>query len=61
MGLFTVLLSRKFWMTMMSLAVTVGLLDLSDPAQAEMAATIAGGLGAVYTLAVAIEDGLRGR
>lgn len=60
-NLLSVLTSRKFWMIVLSLGTTLGLLDMSDPAQAELAATIAAGLGAMYTLAVALEDGLRGR
>lgn len=56
-----VLTSRKFWATILSLLGVLGLLDLSDPVQTQTAATIAAGLGALYTLAVALEDGLRGR
>lgn len=59
--LLAVLTSRKFWATVLALATTLGVLNLSDPAQAETAATIAAGLGAIYSLAVALEDGLRGR
>ena len=54
----SVLTSRKFWASLISMAVVFGALDLSDAAQAETAATIAAGVWAVYTLAVALEDGL---
>lgn len=57
----SVLASRKFWATVISMAGVLGILNLSDPAQAETAATIAAGLGAIYSLAIAIEDGLKGR
>ena len=56
-----VLLSRKFWMSILSMAVAVGVLSFSDAEQAEMVSAIVGGIGAVYTIAVAIEDGMRAK
>ena len=53
-----VLQSRKFWAAIISLLVALGVLNWSDAQQAETVAGIVAGVGAVYSLAVAIEDGL---
>lgn len=58
-SIFYILLSRKFWMSLLSMLVAVGVLTFSDAEQAEMVSAIVGGLGAVYTIAVALEDGMR--
>lgn len=57
-SIFFIFLSRKFWMSILSMAVAVGALSYSDAQQAEMVSLIVGGLGAVYTISVAIEDGM---
>lgn len=56
-----VLQSRKLWASVIGILSAVGILDLSDPTQAESAAYIAAGVTALYGLAVAIEDGLSKR
>lgn len=53
-----VLQSRKFWASVLSILVAVGAVSLSDVQQSEIVAAIVSGIGAVYTLAVALEDGL---
>lgn len=53
-----VFLSRKFWASAVSMLVALGVLTFSDAEQAELVAQIVGGISAVYTLAVALEDGL---
>lgn len=60
-SIFYIFLSRKFWMSILSMAVSVGVLSFSDAEQAELVSMIVGGLGAVYTIAVAIEDGMKAR
>jgi len=50
--------SRKFWATIIGLLMVTGMLDVSDDTQAQWAAAISGGITAVYTLSIAIEDGL---
>lgn len=60
-SIFYIFLSRKFWMSVISMLVAVGVLSFSDAEQAEMVSLIVGGLGAVYTIAVAIEDGMRAK
>lgn len=57
-SIFYIFLSRKFWMSILSMAVSIGVLSFSDAEQAELVSMIVGGLGAVYTIAVAIEDGM---
>jgi hypothetical protein len=57
-GILFVLLSRKFWSSVLSMLVAVGVLSFADSEQAELVAQLVGGIGAVYTLAVALEDGL---
>lgn len=57
-SIFYIFLSRKFWMSIISMAVSIGVLSFSDAEQAELVSMIVGGLGAVYTIAVAIEDGM---
>lgn len=56
-----VLRSRKFWASLLSLVVAFGTVQLSDTQQAELVAQLVAGIGAVYTLAVALEDGLSRR
>lgn len=53
-----VFLSRKFWASLLSMLVAVGFFVFSDAEQAELVSAIVGGIGAVYTLSVALEDGL---
>ena len=53
-----VLQSRKFWAAVISLLAALGVLNWSDAQQAETVAMLAAGIGAAYSLAVAIEDGL---
>jgi hypothetical protein len=53
-----VFLSRKFWASAVAMLVALGVLTFSDAQQAELVAQIVGGISAVYTLSVAIEDGL---
>lgn len=53
-----VLLSRKFWASAIAMMVALGVLTFSDAQQAELVAQIVGGISAVYTLSVALEDGL---
>lgn len=53
-----VFLSRKFWASLIAMLVALGVLTFSDAQQAELVAQIVGGISAVYTLAVALEDGL---
>jgi hypothetical protein len=60
-NLLSVVGSRKFWMTILSLASVLGILDLDDAGQAELAAQIIAGVSALYVLAVALEDGLTNR
>jgi hypothetical protein len=57
-NLVSVLRSRKFWAALLGMLTALGVLDLGDAQQAETAATIAAGVWAAYTLAVALEDGL---
>lgn len=57
-SIFYVLLSRKFWASALAMLVALGVLTFSDAEQAELVAQIVGGISAVYTLSVAIEDGL---
>ena len=56
-----VLQSRKFWASVLSILVAIGAVSLSDGQQAELVAQIAAGIGAVYTIATALEDGLSKR
>lgn len=56
-----VLRSRKFWASVLSIFVAIGAVSLNDSQQAELVAQIAAGIGAIYTLAVALEDGLSNR
>ena len=56
-----VFLSRKFWMSILSMLVAVGVLSFSDAEQAAMVSAIVGGIGAIYTISVAIEDGMRAK
>lgn len=60
-GKFRVLVrSRKFWATVISWVVALGVLQLSGDAQAELVQailTVVMGLG--YIVSVALEDGLR--
>lgn len=60
-SIFYVFLSRKFWMSILSMLVAVGVLSFSDAEQAELVSLIVGGIGAVYTIAVAVEDGMRAK
>jgi hypothetical protein len=56
-----VLQSRKFWSSLLSLLVAVGVLQFGDAAQADLVSailTIVAGVG--FTLGVAIEDAGRG-
>jgi hypothetical protein len=57
-SIFYVLMSRKFWASAIAMLVALGVLAFSDAQQAELVAQIVGGISAVYTLSVAIEDGL---
>jgi hypothetical protein len=56
-----VLQSRKFWAAVISLLTALGVLNWSDAQQAETVAMLAAGIGAAYSLAVALEDGLSAR
>lgn len=52
-----VLQSRKFWSSLLSLLVAVGLLQFSDAAQADLVSAILTIVAAAsYTVSVAIED-----
>ena len=52
-----VLQSRKFWSSLLSLLVAVGLLQFSDAAQADLVSAILTIVAAAgYTISVAIED-----
>ena len=57
-NLLSVLRSRKFWAALLGMLTALGVLDLGDAQQAEHAAAIVAGISAIYTLAVALEDGL---
>lgn len=57
-NLLSVLRSRKFWVSLLGMLTALGVLDLGDAQQAEHAAAIVAGISAIYTLAVALEDGL---
>lgn len=51
--------SRKFWVSMVTLLVSVGVLQLSDVQQADLVTailTVVTGVG--YIVSVALEDGL---
>lgn len=61
MKFLSVLQSRKFWASLLSMGAAVGLLTFGEGQQAELAAQIVAGIGALYTLAVALEDGLTNR
>lgn len=56
-----VLRSRKFWASILSMLVAVGVVNFTDTQQAELVAQIVAGIGAIYTMAVALEDGLSKR
>jgi hypothetical protein len=56
-----VLQSRKFWASILSMLVAVGVVNFTDVQQAELVAQIVAGIGAIYTMAVALEDGLSKR
>lgn len=56
-----VFMSRKFWASALAMLVALGVLTFSDAQQAELVAQIVGGISAVYTISVAIEDGLSKR
>ncbi len=54
--------SRKFWASLISLLVAVGMLQFSDSQQAELVAAILTVTTAVsYVIGVALEDGLSRR
>lgn len=53
-----VLQSRKFWAAIISLMGALGVLNWSDAEQAAWVAAIVAGIGAVYQISVALEDGL---
>lgn len=55
---FAILQSRKFWSTIIGLLMVTGILDVRDDEQATWAAAISAGVTAIYTLSIAIEDGL---
>lgn len=56
-----VLRSRKFWASILSMLVALGVVNFTDAQQAELVAQIVAGIGAIYTMAVALEDGLSKR
>lgn len=55
---FAILQSRKFWSTIIGLLMVTGILDVRNDEQATWAAAISAGVTAIYTLSIAIEDGL---